>query len=93
MKHELWRDEDKAIGYMFCLAGPMGDQVRASLPENAELILTVEADSYFEAMTKYYEFMGWGNTKYRPIGKMPKIPTRRSGSKPKRTGAINLCEY
>jgi hypothetical protein len=27
---------------------------------DARLIWTVEAGSHFEAMTAYYEFMGWG---------------------------------
>jgi hypothetical protein len=30
------------------------------MDSNAELIWTVEANSHFEAMTKYYEFMDWG---------------------------------
>ncbi len=60
MKHELWKEEN---GYTFCLAGSMGDGARALMDSNAKLIWTVEADSHFEAMTKYYEFMDWGNYK------------------------------
>ncbi len=41
----------------------MGDEARAVMDENAELIWIVEADSHFEAMTKYYEFMDWGEYK------------------------------
>ena len=29
----------------------------------ASLVWTVEADSHFEAMSRYYEFMGWGEYK------------------------------
>lgn len=29
----------------------------------AKLVWTVEAGSHFEAMTKYYEYMGWGEYK------------------------------
>jgi hypothetical protein len=60
MKHELWKEED---GYMFCLAGSMGEGARATMDSNAKLIWTVEADSHFEAMTKYYKFMDWGEYK------------------------------
>ena len=57
MKHELWKEDD---GSTFCLAGPLGDGARAMMGKSAELIWTVEANSHFEAMTKYYEFMDWG---------------------------------
>ena len=56
--HELWIDADDSE--MFCLAGPMGDEARASLQSGVRLIWTIEAGSHFEAMTKYYEHMGWG---------------------------------
>jgi hypothetical protein len=55
--HELWVESD---GLAFCLAGPLGDHVRKSLSTDAKLVWTVEAESYFEAMTKYYEYMSWG---------------------------------
>jgi hypothetical protein len=58
MKHELWKEESG--GYLFCLAGPMGDGARAMVDSVAELIWTVEANSHFEAMTKYWKFMNWG---------------------------------
>ena len=60
MKHELWKEKN---GYTFCLAVPMGDDARALMDKNAEVIWTVEANSHFEAMTKYYEFMDWGEYK------------------------------
>jgi hypothetical protein len=55
--HELWVD---AEGQTFVLAGPHGDDARANLPVDAILTWTVEAGSHFEAMTLYYEHMGWG---------------------------------
>jgi hypothetical protein len=56
--HELW---DEGEGRRtFCLAGPMGDEARACLGPDARLTWTVEAGSHFEAMTLYYEYMGWG---------------------------------
>lgn len=61
MKHELWiEDED---GQTFCLAGPHGYSARRLLEPGAKLVWTCEASSYFEAMTKYYEYMGWGEYK------------------------------
>ena len=56
--HELWIDADGLE--TFCLAGENGDGARALLSPGAKLVWTVEAGSYFEAMTKYYEHMGWG---------------------------------
>ena len=56
--HELWVDPN--VGHTFCLAGPMGDNARQMLPTNAKLAWTVEAASYFEAMTLYYQHLDWG---------------------------------
>lgn len=67
MLHELWHEiSDGGGSYSFFLAGPLGDSNRALLGTGSELIWTVEADSYFEAMTKYYEFMDWGEYKIPP---------------------------
>ena len=44
----------------FCLAGPHGDAARRLADPDARLVWTVEAVSHFDAMTKYYEHMGWG---------------------------------
>lgn len=41
----------------------MGDGARALMDSDAELIWTVEANSHYEAMSKYYEFMDWGKYK------------------------------
>ena len=58
MKHELWKENEGR--QTFCFAGPMGDGARDLMDSDAKLIWIVEADSHFEAMTKYYEYMGWG---------------------------------
>jgi len=58
MKHELWKENEGR--QTFCFAGLMGDDARALMDENAELIWTIEANSHFEAMTKYYEFIDLG---------------------------------
>jgi hypothetical protein len=66
--HELWVYEE---GQTFCLAGQQGEQARALMPDDAALTWTVDADSHFEAMTKYHEHMGWGTytTQYPEIDK------------------------
>jgi hypothetical protein len=44
---------------------PVGNEsARRLLRPDANLVWTVEADSYDDAMTKYYEHMGWAP--YRP---------------------------
>ena len=62
LKHELWIDirGDDYSEYTFCLVGPRGESAREQISPNAKLIWTVEASSHFEAMTKYYAFMNWG---------------------------------
>ena len=57
--HELWVSDDSEE-FTFCLAGPGGESARATLKKNARLTWTCNAESYFEAMTKYYEHQGWG---------------------------------
>lgn len=58
VRHELWVEDDGT--QTFCRAGLMGDDARALLGATARLVWTVEAASHFEAMTRYYEHMGWG---------------------------------
>jgi hypothetical protein len=57
LMHELWEEGERST---FCLAGPMGDGARELLGPGAKLLWTVEAESHFGAMTKYYEFRNWG---------------------------------
>jgi hypothetical protein len=72
MLHELWASAS-ASSQTFCLAGPPGDRNRALLEPDAQLIWTVEADNAFDAMTKYYEHMGWGRYKsaFPEVDKQP----------------------
>lgn len=59
LKHELWESPEGLT--TFCLAGPMGDEARRLVVEpGSRLVWVVEATSHFEAMTLYYEHMGWG---------------------------------
>lgn len=76
MNHELWLEPDGC--QTFCLAGAQGDSARALMGSDAKLVWEVEADNYFEAMTKYYAHMQWGEyrtdfpeqdkTSYRDLG-------------------------
>lgn len=58
MKHELWLEPEGE--QTFCLSGPHGNDARSLLHPEAKLVWEVEAASHFEAMSKYYEYMGWG---------------------------------
>ena len=59
MKHELWIDKEGMESLV--LAGKHGEDARALIGSGSRLVWTFDADSYFEAMTKYYEYMGWGD--------------------------------
>jgi hypothetical protein len=61
MIHELWVEGESE--QTFCLAGPHGAEARSLLMPSARLIWSVEASSHFEAMCRYYEYMGWGQYK------------------------------
>jgi len=80
MLHELWVDPEGLDTY--CHAGPGGDAARALLPPNSKLETTIEAGSHFEAMTKYYEYRGYGRyeTRFPEIDKLP-YPTGPSSAK------------
>jgi len=62
--HELWEwdeSDEHGSGPLFCLAGPDGERARRELmPRGARLTWTVQAGSHYEAMSKYYAHMGWG---------------------------------
>ncbi|QSA97098.1 hypothetical protein [Methylococcus sp. EFPC2] len=58
MLHELWVELENE--QTFCLAGAQGEAARKLLGPTARLVWSVEAGSHFEAMTQYYEYMGWG---------------------------------
>ncbi len=58
MKHELWIENENE--QTFCLAGAQGDDARKLLEPGAKLVWTCDAKSHFEAMTKYYQYMEWG---------------------------------
>ncbi|CAN5339540.1 hypothetical protein BH09PAT4_BH09PAT4_09120 [soil metagenome] len=58
MKHELWVDPEGLD--LFCLAGTEGSAARALLPIGSTLEWSVDGESHFDAMTKYYNYRGYG---------------------------------
>lgn len=71
MKHELWLHPDGLES--FILAGAKGNQARAMLPQGSILGWTVDANSHFEAMTRYYEYRQYGTytTQYLELDQKP----------------------
>ncbi len=56
MLHELWRAADGGLSFF-----PVTNtEARGRVEPDGELIWTVEAPSYFAAMTAFYVFMDWG---------------------------------
>jgi hypothetical protein len=57
--HELWEWPDGGITLsLFCIAGPRGDEARATLPRTAKLAWTTWARSHFEAMSLLHARIG-----------------------------------
>ena len=68
MKYELWANKDKSNLTFFGVEHPNYQQNLQMLKDeddDFELIWTTEAETYNEAMQKYYDFMDWG--KYKPF--------------------------
>lgn len=58
MNHELWLEPDGC--QTFCLPGEHGNGARTLLHPEAKLVWKVKAKSHFDAMTRYYSYMNWG---------------------------------
>jgi len=56
--HDIWEDDDGLT--MLCYANELGAEPRTLLEENSRIIHSFNAHSHFDAMTKYYNYMGWG---------------------------------
>jgi hypothetical protein len=64
-KHEIWQDDEDCCISLIPV-GTEGEWSRSRLAEDAKLLGVIEGNSYFETMTRYYEFMDWGEYKYPP---------------------------
>jgi len=58
IKHEVWADEEGLT--TLCYAGNLGGESRSTLQGGEKLLYSFFADSHYDAMTKYYQFMKWG---------------------------------
>ena len=59
MIYELWRCEGTAIELAFFAIDENYKQNLETLDETRQLIWSLDADTYNEAMHKYYEYMAW----------------------------------
>ena len=57
LRHDIWKNKEGLTAMLF--SGDLGQQGRVALDEDYEIIHSFYADSHFDAMTKYYEFMDW----------------------------------
>jgi hypothetical protein len=59
---QVWLDLNVDGQALPCLlyAGPRGDESRRLLSSKARLVQNISAHTHFEAMTIYYQLMGWG---------------------------------
>ncbi|GLW38289.1 hypothetical protein M9782_16210 [Pectobacterium actinidiae] len=76
LRHELWVEPDGC--QTFCLAGSHGEAAKKFLHPDSKLIWEVEASSRFEAMTRYYSFMNWGEYK-TPFAELDRMTYREMG--------------
>lgn len=58
VKHEIWKDEEGKTA--LCFADERGNGCRNLLEPGSKLIHSFYAESHYEAMTIYYQFMDWG---------------------------------
>ncbi|MCB9173859.1 MAG: hypothetical protein H6589_04555 [Flavobacteriales bacterium] len=58
MKHDIWTNPEDLP--MLCFSGELGAESRTLLEPNSKIVHSFYAESHFEAMTIYYEYMDWG---------------------------------
>jgi hypothetical protein len=70
--YEAWQSDDGCETIFGTVEGIKQQMEQGLMPKNAKLLHRLEAGYYEEAMTKYYEIMGWG--KYKPEGEPKECP-------------------
>jgi hypothetical protein len=70
VKHDVWKNKEGLTTLIF--AGDLGEEARAMLEEDYEIVHSFLADSHFDAMNKYYAFMRWGT--YETQFEIDKLP-------------------
>tara|TARA_R110002096_G_scaffold119088_4_gene257978 strand:+ start:55 stop:327 length:273 start_codon:yes stop_codon:yes gene_type:complete len=58
IRHDIWQDKEGLTS--LCFSGDLGEESRSLLEPDSKIIHSFYADSHFNAMTKYYEYMDWG---------------------------------
>ncbi|RKD90183.1 hypothetical protein [Mangrovibacterium diazotrophicum] len=58
IKHDIWQYREGLTS--LCFSGDLGEESRSLLEPDSKIIHSFYADSHFDAMTKYFVFMGWG---------------------------------
>ena len=58
IKHDIWNNPEELP--MLCFSGELGIESRTLLEPNSKIVHSFYAESHFEAMTIYYEYMDWG---------------------------------
>ena len=72
MKYGLWKHMDQGVSLTFTGFDAYEEYVRqGAIEPDAELIWTVEAESWNEACTRYHEFMGY--EPYKPMDEQPEL--------------------
>ena len=70
IKHDVWQESDGKTAV--CFSDDSGKECRKLLEPGSKKIHNFYASSHFEAMTIYYNFMGWG--KYETQFEVDKQP-------------------
>ena len=58
IKHNIWTSKEGLTS--LCFSGKIWEESRSILEPDSEIVHSFYADSHFDAMTKYYEYMDWG---------------------------------
>jgi hypothetical protein len=58
IKLDIWQNKEGLTALLF--ADTLGEEGRQTLEADYEIIHSFFAESHFDAMTKYYQFMDWG---------------------------------
>jgi len=58
IKHDIWNNPEDLP--MLCFSDELDAESRTLLEPNSKIVHSFYAESHFEAMTIYYEYMNWG---------------------------------
>lgn len=58
IKLDIWKNKEGLTALLF--SGDLGQEGRNSFEDDYEIVHSFYANSHYDAMTKYYEYMDWG---------------------------------